>query len=160
MMPTSSCQETIPNKPPAAKTPPILSCLNPDILLLQTFIEAIPIPVFCKDINLKFLAVNSVFERISGFSAEELLRKSLRDVTGLSNEHIAASIANDRMVRRTLKKVSYLVNANCPRGILSMAIHKIPFVRPDGRFGGIIGTITDVAEMNDLIRTQPEHIAR
>jgi len=48
---------------------------------LQVLIDAIPVPIFYKDMQGRYLGCNSEFERYIGFTKDEIVGKSIHDIT-------------------------------------------------------------------------------
>ncbi len=113
--------------------------------MLQSLIDAIPIPVYHKDEKGIYEGCNKAFEDFTGFSKEELLGKTIHDIFP---QEIAEPQDNmDKALFRqggsqTYEKVIFSRN-----GIAQNVIyHKAALSKADGSAAGLIGTILDISD--------------
>lgn len=112
---------------------------------LQEILEAIPNPVFYKDIGHAFLGCNKAFSAFFGATVQEVLGKTLADI--IAPEHARASIAKDREIIASRVSMTYETPmVRCDGQIRTVLVTKAPFSGADGSLAGIVGTFVDVTE--------------
>ncbi|WP_225839473.1 PP2C family protein-serine/threonine phosphatase [Streptomyces sp. NK08204] len=112
--------------------------------LLQAFMDHTPAIVFIKDLEGRFLAVNTMFERSLGLTRERVLGRRDRDVmpSGLARQARAADLA--MLARGTpVQREERLVLPRGPRDVLTSLF---PLTLPSGRHYAICGVVIDVTE--------------
>ncbi len=112
---------------------------------LDALINAIPIPVFYKDKNGRYLGVNQAFESFSGKTREDLIGKSVFDI----NPKDLAEIyhAKDNALFTGNGKQQYESQAENANGQLRNVIfNKSVYNDKMGSPIGLIGTILDITE--------------
>lgn len=129
--------------------------MNEYLTFLETLLETVPMPVFYKDINGKYIGCNSVFEKYTGYTKSQLVGKSVYELypvemADLYHQRDAELFAaggtqkyEGRMLFEdgTVKEVIY---------------HKATFNDSDGNIAGLIGAIYDVTEKNMVERSLRE----
>src|SRR5262245_53106678 len=100
---------------------PLINALDDldEAALIRTIIDAVPDPIFCKDLQARFVLTNRANALMFGYKLGEELGKTVFEIAGL-REHAATYQADDLMVLRTGQPV---VN------------HEEPYTRPDGTKG-------------------------
>ena len=111
----------------------------------QRLIDALPVPVFYKDSEDRYLGCNSSFEKffgrkreqVTGKSAYELLPKEIADIY---HENDLALLQNPgtQIYETTVKDIDGVVH--------NVIFHKATFPNMDGSVGGLIGAILDITE--------------
>ena len=112
--------------------------------LLQAFMDHTPAVVFIKDLDGRFLAVNTTFEKSLGLSREQVLGRRDRDVMPPDLAHRArraddAMLAQDQPVQRE----ELLPLPGGPRDVLTSLF---PLSTASGRPYAICGVVTDITE--------------
>ena len=121
---------------------------------LQTLMEAIPVPVFYKDKEGKYIGCNSAFEDFLGMRKEEIIGKTVYEVAPkeLADRYHEAdtvlfqnrgSQVYEAIVRRHKGSVHYVL------------FHKAVFYNRGGTLSGLIGVILDITQ-----RKRTEEILR
>ncbi len=119
--------------------------LQQDIHLLQTLIDAVPTPIFCKEPGLTYLAANRAFAEYVRFPQERLAGRTVHDV--LPKDEADRHHSRDVALLEEGGNVSYEFHILHADGTLHNVItNKGLFRTPDGTTGGIFGVITDVTE--------------
>lgn len=90
--------------------------LGLEVNVLRALIDAVPDPIFCKDVERRFLIVNRSRWESMGLTEADFLGKTVFDVPGLSKN----AAVYDEEDRRLIATGTPSVN------------HEEPFVRPDG----------------------------
>lgn len=119
--------------------------LGQQLHFLEQLIEAIPGPVFYKDADGRYLGVNSACEAYLGRKREELIGKSVYDISppDLAERYAAA----DRALFATRGQQVYEAQVAYADGVRrDVMFHKATFNRPDGELGGLIGVILDITD--------------
>lgn len=115
----------------------------------QRLIDAIPIPVFYKDINGDYLGCNSAFSELMGLSKEAILGKKVSDI--YNPQFASIYYQADLELIRTGGSQSFestVVPAfGKQRDVL---FNKATFPSQDGSVAGIIGSMTDISELKGL----------
>ena len=125
---------------------------------IQKLLESFPVPVFIKDIDLKFIYCNSRFIKLLKLTAHsDVIGKTLTEITGteFSEQHCKA----DREVLDTGLVVSYESGFFQESNILHISgITKTPLHDDQGLPAGILGVVSEVSQINAL-RVQKDLIS-
>lgn len=111
----------------------------------QALIDAIPAPIFFKNVEGIFLGCNKAFETFSGLSQEEVVGKSVRNfVPSLLAERLTA--ADDELFSCGGTKI-YESSIAFSDGIVhDVILYMATFNDMDEKLAGLIGTIVDITE--------------
>lgn len=115
--------------------------------MLQTILDTIPVRVFWKDKDLKFLGANIKFAEDAGFrSSEEIIGKTDSEMTW--NKEAELYNLDDRSVIDTGKaKMNYEEPQTNANGRLSwLRTSKIPLKNDQGETYGVLGIYEDITE--------------
>ncbi|MBC8269267.1 MAG: PAS domain S-box protein [Rhodospirillaceae bacterium] len=113
--------------------------------LLQSLIDAIPIPVYHKDENGIYEGCNKAFENFSGTTKEQILGKTIRDF--MPPEVANAQENMDKALIRQGGFQTYESKVPSANGSRQDVIyHKALRTKSDGSIGGLIGTILDISD--------------
>jgi PAS domain S-box-containing protein len=111
----------------------------------STLLETVPIPVFYKDSDGRYLGCNKAFETFFGKKAERLVGKSVFDIN--PPELAEVYHAKDRELFETGGKQQYESQVKNSDGALRQVIfYKSAFVDNQGGAGGLIGAVLDITE--------------
>ena len=139
---------------------------------LRTLIDALPLPVWLKDIDSRFLAVNRAAAAFLGHSVEEMLGKPGGDF--LPAGHEAASYADEADVIVTRKEKIVEKRFETAQGTAWQEIYMAPVLDEDDSVLGTVGFARDVgaqkameaahaaalAESQQLARMRSEFMAQ
>jgi PAS domain S-box-containing protein len=115
---------------------------------LRAVIEAAPAPMFVLDPLGRYMLVNQAFEDFLGVRREDLISQRADGDVTLSR--LAYHPVRDVALWAGADQSSYMDDLVLPDGTRRQAlITKVALVRPDGRPGGVIGSITDVTGLRD-----------
>jgi PAS domain S-box-containing protein len=120
--------------------------LKDEIVLLQTLINAIPVPVFYKDENKVYLGCNKYFEKIIGKDKKAIIGKTAYD---LASEDLAKiyDLKDSELLANPLSPQVYDFSIKYAYSDLrEVVFHKAAFLKEDGSLGGLVGAIMDVTE--------------
>lgn len=110
---------------------------------LATIFSALPVPVFVKDTEGRYIACNQAFTQFLGVSAEDLIGKSVFDIAPpeLAIRYHRADLA----LMQEGGVQTYENQVQCADGRLAQVIYtKAVFYHSEGKPGGIVGSLTDV----------------
>lgn len=113
--------------------------------MLQLVIESIPVRVFWKDKNLRYLGCNSLFAHDAGLNQpQELLGKD--DFAMGWREQADIYRADDRQVMETCRpKMNIIEPQTTPTGgKIWLNTSKVPLQMPDGEVFGVLGVYEDI----------------
>lgn len=130
---------------------------------LGTLLDAIPIPVFFKNRQGRFLGFNQAFERFYGRTKDQLRGKTVFDIA--PREFAEVYHAQDETLYASGSGVQqYDAPVKNARGELrDVVFHKALFADADGTPAGLIGAILDITERKAAeveARTRYEEIAQ
>jgi PAS domain S-box-containing protein len=115
---------------------------------LRAVIEAAPAPMFVLDPLGRYVLVNQAFEDFLGVRRDDLIGQ--RADTDATLSHLAYHPVRDVALWAGAGQSSYMENIVLRSGASRQAlIAKVALTRPDGRPGGVIGSITDVTSFRE-----------
>lgn len=120
--------------------------MTDELMQLQdSIIDAIPTPIFFKDIQGRYLGFNKAFEEFFGKNKEQLIGKSVFDI---NPEHLARIYHQmDTALFEKKDQQTYESQVKDANGILHDVIfHKATMTNSNGEINGLIGTILDITE--------------
>jgi PAS domain S-box-containing protein len=118
-----------------------------DVHIAQELIEALPIPVFFKGRDGRYLGVNRAWEDFFGVARSEMLGHFVRDLYPDSPDIAQRHLAMDEQLWKRPGTQSYEIRLALPGGRVRHTIYyKATFARVDGEVAGLIGTIVDITE--------------
>jgi len=115
--------------------------------MLQLIIESVPVRVFWKDSDLRYMGCNTLFARDAGLShPEQLLGKD--DFAMGWSEQADLYRADDRQVMESRRpKVNIVEPQTTPAGAkIWLNTSKVPLQMPNGEVFGVLGVYEDVTE--------------
>ncbi len=116
----------------------------------QALIDAVPVPLFYKDENGRFVGFNRAYEQIFGVRREDLIGKTVMDLPFLplaERERIRREEMQALANERWLHKEMDLPQADGKMHRTLFWLHG--FDRADGTPGGVIGTFVDISERRE-----------
>ena len=119
--------------------------LQEAVLFQQRLIDALPVPVFYKDSEGRYLGCNSSFEKFLGQKKEQVAGKSVyelspKEFADIYHEKDLALLQNPgiQIYESTVKDRGGVVH--------NVIFHKATFSNMDGSVGGLIGAILDITD--------------
>jgi len=119
--------------------------LQEAVIFQQRLIDALPVPVFYKDSEGRYLGCNSSFEKFFGRKKEQIAGKSVYDISSkeiadIYNEKDMALLRNPgtQIYESTVKDTGGIVH--------NVIFHKATFPNMDDSVGGLIGAILDITD--------------
>ena len=112
----------------------------------QTLLDSIPIPIFYKDHDGKYLGCNHHFQDITGIAKDRIIGKDVSDITpedfGAMSQELDAGLFMEGSDRKYQTEI-----LSAKDGLRKVIIHKALFHSDDPGGPGIIGTIQDITEL-------------
>jgi len=113
--------------------------------IAQELIDILPVPVYLKSRDGRYLGVNRAWEEFFGIEREHFLGKQVEDLYPNSPWVAAEHLAMDEELWKNPGSQSYEIKiATRTGGARSTIYHKATFLGQDGRVAGLMGTIIDV----------------
>ena len=135
---------------------------------LRVLLNSIPMPVFYKDTEGRYISVNNAFCDITALSEPELIGRTALDVFHQKSEAMNMSKETDKRVVRSMEPCSYETKLRFRDGLFhEVLVNKDAHINPAGEVAGIVGTITDITDrkiyeakisymaLHDLLTTMP-----
>jgi len=123
--------------------------LQEAVLFQQRLIDALPVPVFYKDSEGRYLGCNSSFEEFFGQKREQVTGKSVyelspKEFADIYHEKDLALLQNPgiQIYESTVKDRGGVVH--------NVIFHKATFSDMDGSVGGLIGAILDITDRRQV----------
>ena len=112
---------------------------------VNTLLNTIPVPVFYKDTEGRYIGVNKSFEEFYGQTQQELAGKSVFEIAPRQLAEVYH--AKDLELLQHSGSQVYESQVKDARGIVhDVVFHKAAFTDPDGHVRGLIGAILDITE--------------
>jgi PAS domain S-box-containing protein len=125
----------------------LLQSRRGDLSVAQELIEVLPIPVFFKARDGKYLGANRAWEEFFGIPRAEIAGRRVADLypeaPAVARRHQAMDDELWRNPGSQSYEIGIVVRGNQPRHTI---YYKATFARPDGEVAGLIGTIVDITE--------------
>src|SRR5471032_2127833 len=113
--------------------------------IAQELIDILPVPVYLKALDGRYLGVNRAWEEFFGIQREDFLGKQVQDLFPNSPWVAAEHLAMDEELWGNPGSQSYEIKiATRAGGARSTIYHKATFLSEDGQVAGLMGTIIDV----------------
>jgi PAS domain S-box-containing protein len=111
---------------------------------LTMLLETVPIPVFYKDANGRYLGFNRAFEQFIGRSKAEMIGLTSNDL--LPPELASAHEEEERKLLTAPGQSVYQMRVEAVGGLRDVEMHKASLTDGEGRIAGVIGAILDFTE--------------
>jgi PAS domain S-box-containing protein len=119
--------------------------LEDQLHFVRELIEAIPLPIYFKDVAGRYIGINRAFETVFGRNRDDLVGKTAFEFLNPADAEFHA--ARDRELFTHPAPQSYEHQLRWGSGDLhTLFFQKAPLTRPDGGVRGLIGIILDVTE--------------
>ncbi|MBF0528567.1 MAG: PAS domain S-box protein [Deltaproteobacteria bacterium] len=122
-----------------------MDALNDSGVFLYTLLNAIPIPVFYKDTDGRYIGVNKSFEEFCGLSNKEVVGKTVFDIfpkelalVYYAKDNELFHLAGTQVLETQLKDGNGIIH--------DVVFHKATFTDPQGQISGLIGATIDITE--------------
>jgi len=116
-----------------------------EALSLQNIVDAIPVPIFYKDLQGRYLGCNQAFEEILGKSREEIVGRTVYEVapSDLAGVYHKADLDLMASQGKQLYEAKVLLGDGLRHDII---FHKAVFRNPSGEVSGMVGSMLDISE--------------
>lgn len=135
--------------PPAGDDPAVSALPDPQLWLdgpgLAALFAALPLPVFAKNLEGRYIAGNEAFRRLLGVSAAELLGKSVFDLAALELAHHAHR-ADLALLQAGGVQTYESQLAGADGRLVQVIYHNAVFYDSTGKPAGIVGSLSDITE--------------
>ncbi|MDP3538266.1 MAG: response regulator [Azonexus sp.] len=122
--------------------------LSEQLHLVEELIEAIPLPVYLKDADGRYIRLNRAFELFFQNSRENLIGRTLHDL--LTPEDARLHVAKDAELFASRGSQTYEAEVHSRDGVRHDTIYrKAALTRRDGSVSGLLGTIIDITERKE-----------
>lgn len=130
--------------------------LNEQLTFVRTLMETIPVPVYFRDTGGVYRACNSAFERFFDRTREEIIGKTVRD---LSPPWLADTIlqSDAKLFQRPGVDVYESVTANGHGEERLIGAYKATLCDEDGTVRGVVGVLFDRTDQEKVARTLKEN---
>jgi len=119
--------------------------LSDQLHLVEELIEAIPLPVYLKDVEGRYIRLNRAFELFFNTQRQNYIGRTLHDL--LSPEDAQVHLAKDKELIERAGTQSYETEVHGRDGRRHDAIYrKAALTRRDGTVHGLLGIIIDITE--------------
>jgi PAS domain S-box-containing protein len=119
--------------------------LSEQLHLVEELIEAIPLPVYLKDDQGRYVRLNRAFELFFHVNREAMIGKTLNDL--LPPEDAAVHTEKDAELFANKGTQSYEAAVHSRDGVIHNALYrKAVLTRRDGSVSGLLGVIVDITE--------------
>tara|TARA_R110002050_G_scaffold71891_3_gene154764 strand:- start:163429 stop:166038 length:2610 start_codon:yes stop_codon:yes gene_type:complete len=120
--------------------------------LLESIIETIPIRVFWKDTNLRFLGCNTAFAKDAGESSPENIIGKLDSELTWKNQSAMYPADDENIIKSKRSKFTYQERQTTPEGnIRWLRTSKAPILdEATGKSLGILGIYEDITQQKDI----------
>ena len=118
-------------------------------LFLQEVIDAIPNPVYYKDIRRGYLGCNTAFKSFFGKQLDEIIGETLLDI--MSEKYGGQSAQKDQTIIETGTSVQYETELVRGDGLVrNVFASKAPLSGSDGLLAGVVGSFVDITEQREM----------
>jgi diguanylate cyclase (GGDEF)-like protein/PAS domain S-box-containing protein len=113
----------------------------------RELLETIPIPIFFKATDGRYLGVNKAWEELFGLPRDSFIGKTVHDLYPHQPEIADRLHAMDQILWRSGGNQTYETAITTGQGkTLDTVYYKATYTNPDGSVAGLIGTIVDITE--------------
>jgi PAS domain S-box-containing protein len=112
---------------------------------LASLLESIPVPVFSKDAEGRYLACNSAFETLYGSPKEEIVGKTVYDINPPDLAEIYHAKDMELFASQGVQRYESLIHTR-GRGLRDVIFHKAVYTDDEGKPRGLVGAILDITE--------------
>ena len=119
--------------------------LSEQLDLVEGLIEAIPLPVYIKDAEGRYLRLNRAFEIFIGIKREDFIGKTLYELLARDDARFHSEMDTELLARGGTQTYETIVHGR--DGLSHNAIYrKATLTRRDGSIYGLLGTIIDITD--------------
>jgi PAS domain S-box-containing protein len=120
------------------------SSLTRQLIFNETLLRSMPVPVFYKDNEGRYLGCNQAFADLGGLRNEDVIGRTVGEV--FQGQQVAMFERMDREILESGGVQSYEHRMATARGERDVVVHKALFRDEAGRQAGIVGMVADITE--------------
>lgn len=124
------------------------TALSEQLTFIEKLMDTIPNPVFYKNANGQYLGCNGAFERDFGISREDIVGKTVYDVS--PPELADTYLKMDEQLIQSRGIQTYETQARMNDTVRDVLINKATFENATGEVAGLVGIIMDITERKQL----------
>jgi PAS domain S-box-containing protein len=117
---------------------------NPEIH--QKIIDALPIPIFYRDLNRMYQMCNKAHEKFTGRSRDETVGKSVYEIHSKETADIYSN-QDKELIKNPGKQVHEIQIKHNDGSTRNVILNKTVILNNEGKVVGIVGSINDVSEL-------------
>ena len=115
--------------------------------MLQLIIESIPVRVFWKDRDLRYMGCNTLFARDAGFNHPQQLLGQDDFAMGWSDQATSSRMDDRQVMESRRSKINVIEPQTTPAGAkIWLKTSKVPLQMPNGEVFGVLGVYEDVTD--------------
>ncbi|MBN2645503.1 MAG: EAL domain-containing protein [Desulfuromonadaceae bacterium] len=120
-----------------------------ELHFLQSLIDAIPNPIFYKNVEGAYLGCNQSYEKMIGRSRDQIVHQSVMGIHPPERAEIARR--EDARVFDSRQTRTYESSLNCTDGSVKQVLfNKAPLFDRQGKMMGLVGTIQDISRFKQV----------
>ncbi len=119
--------------------------LADQLLFIRTMLDAVPLPVFYKDTEYRYVGCNRKFEEFFGRSRDEIVGKTVYDIAPKEEADRYHVMDEALFADPGVQEYEFRVVGD-GGSVRDVLFHKSTFADAQGHIAGIIGAITDITE--------------
>ena len=117
---------------------------------LQTVLDAVPSPIFYKDLKRRYIGCNNSFQAFLGKTREEIIGKTTAEVLPAEHVHKHLDMDADLFESGTTQTYEYVIRHG-DGTLRNVVFYNAVFRNPDGAQAGIVGAILDITEQKKIM---------
>jgi len=140
------------------ETSDISSFIRGESLQLRLILDLIPIDIWIKDTNHRYIFANKSLSKHTGIAPNDFLSKSDFD---LYESNIASDfLASDQITIEAKKKISFTFEAKSKKLLTWTEVTKVPIYNKDSKFIGLIGYALDISDVKRIEKSLNDETAK
>ncbi len=129
------------------------SDLSEQLSFRQSLIETVPIPIFYKDLQGRYLGCNEGFVRLLGLEKEQIIGRIPSDVAPPEKAELYRQKDRELLERNTQVQTYESTIISAAGVCYDVVFYKAPYYDSLGNLAGLVGSILDITEQKKHIRT-------
>lgn len=122
-----------------------MACPDVDSRFCQILLDAIPSPIFYKDVQGRYLGCNTAFAEFLNLPREQIIGKTVHDIAPPDKAETYHAMDLELLNNPGRQRYEYPVTDRTG-GVHHVLFNKATFLESDGSLGGIVGIITDISD--------------
>lgn len=133
------------------KTDYLMTIPTDSTISIDELLDVIPVPIFIKDRNLRYIHVNSAFEEFTGIKRIDAKGKTVFELYPPELAKVY-NVQDLKILDRPEKQIYSFKMIKKDGSTREVEFHKASFTDKSGKVAGILGAYIDVQERNELMR--------